>query len=138
MIIDATNLIIGRMSTFIAKKALQGEQIDIINSEKAVITGDKKKLMAAYRRKREFGAPLVGPYFPRQPDKFVKRTIRGMLPYKQPRGLAAFKNIKCYVGVPEELKDKKPETIKEASIEKLSNIKYLTVNEICKSMGATL
>ena len=34
MIIDATNLIAGRMATVVAKKVLQGETVDIINVEK--------------------------------------------------------------------------------------------------------
>ena len=38
MIIDATELIVGRFATVAAKKALLGERIDIINCEKAIIT----------------------------------------------------------------------------------------------------
>lgn len=135
MIIDATNLIIGRMATVVAKKALQGEDISILNSEKAVISGDKKTTLAKYKQTRERGAPLVGPYFPRQTDRFVKRTIRGMLPYKQPKGREAFDRIKCYKGVPAEFQDKKAETIKEANISKTMNIKYLTVEDVCKFLG---
>jgi len=45
MIIDATNLIAGRLATFVAKKALLGEEIEIVNSEKAVLTGKKSDLM---------------------------------------------------------------------------------------------
>lgn len=135
MIIDATNLIIGRMGTVVAKKALLGENIQIVNSEKAIITGDKKHLLARYKNIRERGAPLVGPYFPRQSDRFVKRTIRGMLPYKQPKGRDALNRIICYKGVPKDLQDKKAESIKEASVEKLSNTKYLTVKEICSYLG---
>ena len=71
MIIDATNLVLGRFSTVAAKKALLGEQVDIINSEKAVIAGDKKVVFAKYKNIRERGAPLVGPYFPRETDRFV-------------------------------------------------------------------
>ncbi len=138
MIIDASGLILGRLGTFVAKKALQGETIEIINAEKAVVTGDKKRVLAAYRRRREFGAPLVGPYFPRQPDRFVKRMIRGMLPYKQPRGQKAFKNIKCYFGVPDDLKDKKADKVDIAGIEKLTNMKYQTVESICRFLGGHL
>ena len=135
MIIDATNLIIGRMGTVVAKKALLGESIQIVNSEKAIITGNKKHLLARYKNIRERGAPLVGPYFPRQSDRFVKRTIRGMLPYKQPKGRDALNRIICYKGVPKDLQDKKTESIKGASVEKLSNTKYLTVKEICSYLG---
>ena len=37
MIIDAKNLVLGRMATVVAKEALLGEKIDIINCEKAVV-----------------------------------------------------------------------------------------------------
>ena len=138
MIIDATNLILGRLATFVAKKALEGETIDVINADKAIITGDKKKVLAEYKRKRDRGSPLVGPYFPRQSDRFVKRTIRGMLPYKRPRGEKAFKSIKCHAGVPADLQDQKAETIGSANVIKLSNTKFLTVKEICTFLGGTI
>jgi len=135
MIIDATDLILGRMATVVAKRALQGEKIDVINSEKAVITGNKKKILARYRQTRERGAPLTGPYFPKQSDRFVKRTIRGMIPYKRPKGREAFKKVMCYRGIPTEFQDKKAETIKEANISKLSHTKYLRVDDICSFLG---
>lgn len=135
MIIDATNLIVGRLGTVVAKKALLGETIEIVNSEKAVISGDKTKVFAEYKRRRERGSPLVGPFVPRQPDRFVKRTIRGMLPYKQPKGVTALKNIKCYRSIPEEFEGKKIETIKEANVSKLTKAKHVTVGDICKFLG---
>jgi len=135
MIIDATNLIVGRMATVVAKKALQGHSIEIVNSAKAIVTGDKKKILAKYKHTRERGAPLVGPYFPRQSDRFVKRTIRGMLPYKQPKGKDAFRRIICYKGVPMKLQEKNAETIKGANVSKLSNTKFLKVEEICSFLG---
>jgi large subunit ribosomal protein L13 len=42
MIIDATNATLGRLASFVAKQALQGKKVIIVNSEKAIITGDKK------------------------------------------------------------------------------------------------
>ncbi len=44
MIINADNLIIGRIASFAAKKALLGEKVVIVNSEEAVMTGKKKRL----------------------------------------------------------------------------------------------
>lgn len=138
MIIDATNLILGRLATFAAKKSLQGEPVDIINAEKAFITGDKKKVLAAQKTRTNRGSPLTGPYIPRQPDRFVKRTIRGMLPYKQPRGDKAFKSIKCYTGVPAEFQDKKAETIPSANISKLSTTRYISIKDICTYLGGKI
>ena len=49
MIIDATNMIAGRIATHIAKKALLGEDIVILNSEKAVLTGNKDWLLSRFQ-----------------------------------------------------------------------------------------
>jgi len=44
MIIDATNLILGRLGTYVAKKALLGNKIDIVNCENSVVTGNRKRI----------------------------------------------------------------------------------------------
>ncbi|NQU98079.1 50S ribosomal protein L13 [Candidatus Woesearchaeota archaeon] len=135
MILDATDLILGRFATVAAKKSLQGEKVDIVNCEQAVIVGRKQEILAKYKNRRERGAPLVGPYFPRIADRFVRRSIRGMLPYKQPKGKEAFKRIMCYKGMPKDFQDKKAETIKEANLIKLSHTKYVTVKNVCTFLG---
>ena len=78
MIINGENLILGRLATYTAKQALLGEKIDIINSEKIVITGKKKDLIKRYKQRAEKGNPLKGPFFPKMPDRFVRRAIRTM------------------------------------------------------------
>ena len=135
MIIDAKNLILGRLATYTAKKALLGEKIDIVNCEKAVISGRKDKLIKNYLHIQDRGTHK-GPFLPRRPNYFVRRSIRGMLPYKQARGKAAFDRIKCFVGMPEEFKDKKAETIKNADVSKLPNLYYIAVGKICERLGA--
>ena len=131
-VIDATILISGRLATVVAKRALLGEKIDIINAEKAVITGKRKEILENYKKKVKRGNALKGPYFPRMPDRLLRRIIRGMLPYKQEKGLKAYKRILCHIGTPEEFKGKTPETIKSASIMNSKALKYLSLGEICK------
>jgi large subunit ribosomal protein L13 len=132
MIINAENSIVGRMSTVVVKKALKGEKIDIINCEKAVITGSKENVFNKYKIKGSRGGPFKGPFLPKMPDRFVRRIIRGMLPYKQSKGKEAFKRIICYISIPNEFKDKKIEKIKEADISRIKNLKYTTIGEVCK------
>jgi large subunit ribosomal protein L13 len=134
MIIDATNLVIGRMATVAAKKALLGEEIIVVNCEKAVITGERRHIISEYLRKRAQGAPLIGPYFPRMPDRIVRRVIRGMLPYKQPKGRAAFKRVMCYIGMPVGVKGT-PVSIDTADVSHVPNVKYITIAEICRELG---
>jgi large subunit ribosomal protein L13 len=138
MIIDATNLILGRLASFAAKKALLGEDIKIVNCEKAIISGNKKYLLEKYKLKFDKGVPLKGPYFPRMPDRIVRRTVRGMLPYKKQRGRDAYKKIMCYMGIPEELSKENPVTLKEADASKLPTMKFITVGRISKHLGAKI
>ena len=102
-VIDATDHIMGRLSTHIAKELLSGENIVIVNAEKVVITGRKEAILEDYKQRRDRGVRgrnRRGPYYPRMPDRMLKRTIRGMLPYQHPKGRTAFKKLKVYIGVP--------------------------------------
>ena len=136
MIIDANNLIVGRLATFVAKKALQGETIDIVNSEKVIFTGSKENVFAKYKSIRDKGIkPQKGPFLYKREDMFLRRVIRGMLPYKQEKGSSAYKRIKCHLGTPEEFKTKEKITIKEADIKKTKTIKYIRLDELCKRLG---
>ena len=113
-----------------------GEEIRIVNSEKAVITGDKDKIFEKYKNRRSRGAPLVGPYFPKTSERIVKRTIRGMLPYKQPRGREALDRVKCYVGVPAEFKGKE-QKFEEFNVS-TTYANFITVGELSKKLGVDM
>jgi large subunit ribosomal protein L13 len=137
IVIDATNSIAGRLGTYAAKQALLGNQVIILNSEKAIMTGDRKKVFAKYQDPiTNRGQPTKGPFFRRPSDRFLRRIIRGMLPWTKTRGREAYRRIMCYVGVPEEFKDLKAEKVKGAEIEKLTTLKYVTIQELCKHLGA--
>ncbi|MCF7865881.1 50S ribosomal protein L13 [Candidatus Woesearchaeota archaeon] len=135
IVVDAKDIIIGRLGTFVAKKALMGEVVHIVNAEESVITGKPKEIFATFKRARERGAPLVGPYFPRQPQMIVKRTIRGMLPYKKPRGREALARIKCHIGVPETLKNEEIKVMEKWNVHN-TNAKFIHIKDISKQLGA--
>ena len=65
-VIDAKDLVLGRLATAVAKRALLGESIDIVNCEKAIITGNKKTILKRYQQRRDRGIPTKGPFFPRR------------------------------------------------------------------------
>jgi len=136
--IDGKNLILGRLATVVAKKALLGETVNVFNCDSVVITGGKAHLCAEYKRKREMGTHSTGPFHARVPFKFVKRSIRGMIPYKKPKGREAFDRIKCFNNIPEEFKDSKLETIEKANIDNSLMSAYLSIKEICKFMGGNV
>lgn len=134
-IIDATGLTLGRLSTNVAKRLLEGEEVAVINSEKAIISGKKSSIKERYTQKREVGTYRKGPFYPRLPDQIVKRTIRGMIPYQKPHGREAFKRLKCYAGIPDEFKGKNAEKIPEAE---KKPIDFMTVEELSRFLGANI
>ena len=137
MIIDGTDLVLGRTASYAAKKALLGENVNIINCEKIAITGKKESLFKEYKKRADRGT-FKGPFLHRESFRIMKRAIRGMLPYKQPKGKTAFKRIKCYNGIPDEFKDKKLETLENANISKLDNLRYIYVRELSKFLGGKI
>ena len=137
MIINGENLILGRLGTIAVKKALLGETIDIVNAEKIVIVGKKETIVKNYVEKFNRKTPRKGPFIPRMPDRFVRRAFRGMLHYKKERGKIAFKKIMCHLGVPDNFKNEKIETFDNINVLNSNNLRYLTIQELCKLMGNT-
>lgn len=108
LVVDATNATLGRLCSFAAKQALLGKQVIIVNCNKAVVTGKKRTTIEDYKEKRRRGgSSLRGPNFPKNPERIVKRTIRGMLSYTQQRGWDALKRVICYNDVPKEYENEK-------------------------------
>jgi large subunit ribosomal protein L13 len=135
VVIDADGLILGRLSTHVAKRLMNGEDIAVVNAEKAIISGNKVQLLGHYKHRRERGTRNHGPFFPRDPDMILKRTVRGMLDYKKPSGRAAYRRLRVYVGVPKELRSEKAETLETAKKPHLA--KYTTLAAISKELGST-
>jgi len=133
-VIDASGLILGRMASVVAKRLLLGESIVIVNAEKATISGRRLSRVREAKAFLEVGHPGKGPFHPRRPDQIVRRTVRGMLPHRLPKGQAAFKRLRVFLGVPLEFKDVTFETIPEAGVDKLK-CPYVTVGEFAKEIG---
>ena len=53
----------------------------------------------------------------------------------KPRGREAHKRVMCYIGVPEEFKDKPTVKVAGADVSKLNMLKRVSVGDICKHMG---
>ncbi len=137
VIVDATGLVLGRLGSDISKRLLQGESVTIVNAEKAVISG---KRVSHVREARVFlgvGHLGHGPYHPRRPDQIVRRAVRGMLPKRKSRGRDAYRRLKVFIGIPDEIKDKNFETIPRANANKL-RCPYFTVGEFAKEIGWTM
>jgi large subunit ribosomal protein L13 len=135
-VVNGEDLLLGRMASVVAKRALDGEAIAIVNAEKAVISGSRARVLALYERKRSRGSKEGGPFFPRRPDHIVKRTIRGMLPYKRQRGAEALKRVRVYVGMPQEFAGQEMEVLEEAHVDRLNGGRVVTLGSVSTFLGA--
>jgi len=131
---DAEGQVVGRLASRVAKEALKGKSVFIVNAEKAVITGSKEFVIKFFREKVERGDPYHGPFYPRIPDRMLRRIIRGMLPYKKPKGKEAFKRVKVYNSVPETLSG--ANLISPGEAGKSARKKFMTLGELSQRMGA--
>ena len=132
-IFDGNGAIFGRLATRVAKTALNGEEVVVVNAENIIITGKKPVILAKYKARRAVvmkANPEHAPHWPRRPDMLVRRMIRGMLPFEKPRGKIAFKKIRVYIGVPAEFKDKKIE-----QGEKKDVLKFMKIIDLCRELG---
>ncbi|MEK6888561.1 MAG: 50S ribosomal protein L13 [Nanoarchaeota archaeon] len=130
IVIDGTNSSLGRLASYAAKQALLGREIVILNCDSVALTGRKRMIIEEYKYVVTLGGyAQKGPYYrKRNSERLVKRTIRGMLNYKQGRGLAAFKRIMCYNLVPKEY-----ESVKAIKIESKA-VKTMTMKELTKEL----
>lgn len=136
-IVDASNLILGRMASYVAKRALTGNRMVVVNAERAIISGTKERVVARAKQKlktRTLGNLEKGPTHPRKPDGYVRRVIRGMLPWKKSSGKQAFRRVYVYIGTPEEYRDKPATKIADADASKL-RVPYITVARLSEEIG---
>lgn len=133
-VVDARDCIMGRVASTVAARALDDERIAVVNAERAVVTGSREDVIETYQTRRKLGSDR-GPMYPRQPDRIFKRAIRGMLPYKKPRGRTAFENVRVYIGNPY---DTDGELLDDTSLDRLSNIKYVSLGDVSETLGANV
>ena len=143
-LIDATDKILGRFCSQIAKKALLGDYIVIINAKDAIISGTKRDIHEKYLAKLNISTatnPLRGPFHERRPDTFMRRVIKQMLPRKKVRGKEALKRVHVYISeIPDRFKIRYqkliPTEIYNADKKRLSYYnKYISLENLCLRIG---
>lgn len=135
VVIDGTDLIMGRLGSTIAKRLLMGESFKIVNCKDVVILGRKSFLVQRYKNKIANKVTKQGPYYSRSPSDIVKRAFRNMLPYKNERGAAAFRRLKCYNSTPSTLVSADKETLENAALNNEEVFYYTRVGELSKALG---
>ena len=138
-VVDASNLVLGRMASHVAKMLLSGQRVVVVNAERAVISGSRSNIVEEYKEyvlaKRRLKNPDKGPKKVRRPDLVVKLVIRGMLPYKKAKGREAYKRLRVYIGVPKEYEEAPKVRFEDAEASKLSLRKYMYVGELVSLFG---
>ncbi len=137
IIVDATNCIAGRMCSHVSKLLLQGNRVAIVNAEKAMLSGNRYKTIELYKEHLEINSvtnPIHGPFHPRRPDTILSKMVRGMVPKRKSSGMTAFKRLRVYIGVPEEMKGAKMESFSDSKITKPESY-YISIGEIAKQIG---
>ena len=133
VVIDGKNLVFGRAATHIAKRLLNGEEVQLVNAEHMVFIGNPASLVDRFRKRRQVqhkGTPEKSPSWPKVPNLLVRRMIRGMLPWKKPRGKVAYKKLRVFTGNPKNLPS---ESIK--GIECKTTFRSMKVLELCRQLG---
>jgi len=133
-VVDARDCILGRVASTVAERALEGERIAVVNAEDAVITGREEDVLETYRKRLAVGSDR-GPAAVKRPDTIMRRSIRGMLPHKKPRGREAFENVRVYVGNPY---DGDGEILEETSLDRLSTIRFVQLGDVSEQLGANV
>lgn len=136
--IDGTGLVMGRLASYLAKRLLAGEKFVVVNAQDLIITGTRSSLIKDYQQRRARAThtnPRRGPFFPRFPDRILRRTVRGMLPWKTTSGRLAYRRLSAYINVPTGMDEK--ELTKVPIAEPKSMKKYMTVGELAKKIGWT-
>ena len=97
--INASDHMMGRLCSIVAKELLRGNSVNVVCCEKLWISGNyyrNKLIMLEKMNKRTATNPKDGPFHHRSPAAILKRMIRGMLPNKTGRGQAAYSRLSTY------------------------------------------
>jgi large subunit ribosomal protein L13 len=125
------------MCSHVSKLLLQGNRVAIVNAEKAMLSGNRYKTISLYKEHLEINSvtnPIHGPFHPRRPDTILTKMVRGMVPKSKASGIEAFKRLRVYIGIPEELKNIEPESFNDSKITKPASY-YITVGDVAKQIG---
>lgn len=137
IVVDATNCIAGRMCSHVSKLLLEGNRVAIVNAEKAMLSGNRYMTIDSYKEHLEINSvtnPIHGPFHPRRPDTILSKMVRGMVPKRKPDGIGAFKRLRVYMGVPEDLRGGNMKSFDDSKITKPESY-YISIGEVAKQIG---
>lgn len=131
VVVDATDAVVGRLAVAVVKELKKGEKVQVVNLEKAIITGTPDQIIEFYKTRVDKGERYHGPFFPKRPDGIFKRALRGMVAYKRKSGREMMANLRVYSSTPKTIN---MDDAKKLGV-KVIRSKYITLGELSKRLG---
>ncbi len=138
IVIDATDVVVGRLASYVAKRLRgkhrpdftphidTGDHVIIINADKAKFTGNKLRDKIYYRhtgypggiKSRTAGEIMDG----RFPNRAIEMAVKRMMPKESPLARKQYSKLRVYVGPDHPHDAQEPETVDFASMNR-KNVK---------------
>lgn len=132
VVIDATGVVVGRLASYVAKRLRgkhradftphidTGDHVVIINAEKAVLTGNKRRDKTYYRhtghpggiKSRRAEEILDG----RFPERVLQKAVERMMPKESSLARTQFSKLRVYAGTDHPHEAQQPEVVDFASM----------------------
>ena len=124
-VIDATDKVLGRLSTEIARRLRgkhkpeytphvdTGDYIVIVNADKVRVTGNKEQDKIYYHHTGFIGSLKsinLAKLRAEHPERIIEKSVKGMLP-KNSLGRTMFKKLKVYAGATHEHAAQQPQPL---------------------------
>ena len=132
IVIDATDVVVGRLASYVAKRLRgkhradftphidTGDHVVVINAEKARFTGNKLRDKVYYRHTGYPGGikdTTAGKIFGgRFPERAIELAVKRMMPGESPLARQQFSKLRVYAGGEHPHEAQKPETVDFASM----------------------
>ena len=132
IVIDATDVVVGRLASYVAKRLRgkhradftphidTGDHVVVINAEKARFTGNKLRDKIYYRHpgypggiKSTTAEKILSGRFP---ERAVELAIKRMMPGESPLAKKQFSKLRVYAGAEHPHEAQQPETVDFASM----------------------
>ena len=103
VIIDGKGHLLGRLASVVAKQLLNGQRVVVVRCDELNKSGSlfrNKVKFHEFLNKTSNHNPRKWIQHYRAPSRVFWRVVRGMVPHKTPRGVAALAKFKVFDGIP--------------------------------------
>jgi len=137
-VIDAKNLIYGRLASNVAEMIMAGDEVVVLNAEDLIITGERGFVFANFKHRIDVGevSRRKGPFNNRRADLLFKQCVWDMIPRYTTSGREAYRRLHVFVGTPKQFEG--AQKVRPVEADKKVNCKYVTLGQIAEFLGSTV